>query len=205
MWEQLYSTHFYATCLVLYAWYKVNIKRFIFLVYFTMFLPNSVLCFFATPSSEMLNLGGATFNSLNAFTTKALKDFYTIVCDNRCKAVGFPHIHSWWLVDCNYCINHFWMRKVHSIIPVWICFWPCGRYALCLVDPNTSSPSKCSILMERPKIEVCLVIITTIWTWSPNWLALRNYNSFLFGLVQDALPCKRHNTMKIFWMLAHNH
>jgi len=34
------STHFYATCLVLYAWYRVNLETFIFLVYFTIFYPS---------------------------------------------------------------------------------------------------------------------------------------------------------------------
>jgi len=33
------STHFYATCLVLYAWYRVNLKTLIIFVYFTMLLP----------------------------------------------------------------------------------------------------------------------------------------------------------------------
>jgi len=49
---------------------------------------------FATPSSEVLDLGGASLNSPNAFTTKAFKDFCTIVCDSRHKAIGLPHIHS---------------------------------------------------------------------------------------------------------------
>jgi hypothetical protein len=36
------STHFDATCLVLYAWYKVNLETFTFFVYFIMFYPTSL-------------------------------------------------------------------------------------------------------------------------------------------------------------------
>jgi hypothetical protein len=42
----------------------------------------------------MLDLGGATFNLPNAFTTNALKDLHTIVGDNRHRVVGFPHVHN---------------------------------------------------------------------------------------------------------------
>jgi hypothetical protein len=96
------------------------------------------------------------FNSPNAIPTKALKDLYTIVGDNMIKAIGFYHIHCRWLVNCSHFIGHFQMKKVHLIMSMWICSNPGGRYALCLVGPNIYSPSKCGVIIERPKLEVYL-------------------------------------------------
>jgi hypothetical protein len=68
-------------------------------------------------------------------------------------------------------------------------FDPGGRFALRLANPNTSSPSKCNILAERPKFEVYLVATTIIWTRSLDWVALCRCNGFLFELDLGAPHC----------------
>jgi len=66
-----------------------------------------------------------------------------------------------------------------------------GRFTLCLANPNIFSPFKCSILIERPKLQVYLAIATTISTWSPNSLALCKHNPLLSKPVPNVPPCKK--------------
>jgi hypothetical protein len=60
------------------------------------------------------------------------------------------------------------MIKVHPIIPSEYVFDPSGRFALRLVDQNTSLPSKCGITMERLELEMYLATTIAIWARSLN-------------------------------------
>ncbi len=83
---------------------------------------------------------------------------------------------------------------------------PRGRTYLRLVDPNTSSPSKWDIFNVYEETKAYLATIVVIYKGSPNWLALCNHNSFLFGLILEWPPCVgKHSTMQIAWKLTHNH
>jgi hypothetical protein len=95
-----------------------------------------------------------------------------------------------------------WLIKVITLTTfrrekfTWSCWCeftydPRGRFALHLANPNMSSPSKCSILVERLKLEVYLAIKVELLTRSLDWLALRKHNSILFELVPYAPPCKK--------------
>ncbi len=55
------STYFYATCLVLYAWYRANLETLTFLIYFTMLLPLSI------PFQWHLNGKYMSTNHMNAW------------------------------------------------------------------------------------------------------------------------------------------
>ncbi len=54
-----------------------------------------------------------------------------------------------------------------------------GRYVLHLVDPNISTPSKCGILVKRPKLEVYLATTTTIMILESTIMQLCNIENMI--------------------------
>ncbi len=68
-------------------------------------------------------LWGTMFNLLYVIPKESLKDFLTIVGDNKMKVIGLLHIHSSRLFGWSHCIGHFQMKEVHLIMLVWIYFW----------------------------------------------------------------------------------
>jgi hypothetical protein len=70
-------------------------------------------------------------------------------------------------------------------------FNPTVISCLYLMDPNTSSPSKWSILgvYEEPRVNMAITIVNC--KGLPNWLTLHSHNSSLSSFVLEQPPCKK--------------